>query len=76
MDKLEGIKKSYEDYSLFESTVGDDIDWLISEIERVRELVKQAYAEGGNDCDEMRDEKRFEAWEDSRSKEELQVIKR
>ena len=76
MDKLEGIKKSYEDYSLFESTVGDDIDWLISEIERVRELVKQAYAEGWNDFDEMRDEKRFEAWEDSRSKEELQVIKR
>ena len=76
MDKLEGIKKSYEDYSLFESTVGDDIDWLISEIERLRELVKQAYAEGWNDFDEMRDEKRFEAWEDSRSKEELQVIKR
>ncbi len=40
MDRLEEIRKTYEDVEIFDSAIAVDIDWLIDEIERLREIIK------------------------------------
>ena len=49
MDRLEEIKKEYGHKNIIDFVVSIDavdIDWLISETQRLRTLVEEAYKEG------------------------------
>lgn len=77
MDRLEEIKTLRDDAGFYKNLTihekaTEQVDWLISEIERLRRLVKETYSEGWHDCHEHYKEYTIiKDWDKSKLKQEL-----